>query len=84
MAALRAFKARPVRAEIASAGREREDGGPGGDRSDMLQGWRPSTFAIPLVEKTSVRVPWEIAWNDECVEEKGPQREPCHVIGFSV
>lgn len=63
MAAVTECKARPVRARIASAVRERQVGRPGGDRFNMPQGWRSSLLAIPLVEKTSVRVPW-----DDCVE----------------
>lgn len=72
MAAVIECKARPVRARNASTVRERQVGRLGGDRFNMPQGWRSSTFAIPLVEKTSVRVPWIIAWNDERLEEKGP------------
>lgn len=72
MAAVTECKARPVRARNASTVRERQVGRLGGDRFYMPQGWRSSTFAIPLVEKTSVRVPWIIAWNDERLEEKGP------------
>lgn len=72
MAAVTECKARPVRARNASTVRERQVGRLGGDRFYMPQGSRSSTFAIPLVEKTSVRVPWIIAWNDERLEEKGP------------
>lgn len=37
-----------------------------------------------LSRKLPSECPGMIAWNDECLEEKGPTREPCHVIGFSV
>lgn len=84
MAAVTEFKARPARAGIASVVRERQVGRPGGDRFDMPQRWRPSSSPFLWSRKTSVRVPWIIAWNASAWKKKAPQREPCHVIGFSV
>lgn len=57
MAAVTECKARPVRARNAATVRERQVGRLGGDRFNMPQGWRSSTFAIPLVEKLPSECP---------------------------